>query len=177
MWFEAGRSIDEDVRQRFLPTVEAAVAGAFDDDPVWTADPHDRVCLILVLDQFTRHCYRDDPRFISGDLAAQRHVLAMFDDGDDAALEPHELLFLLTVLEHAEDRDIQARAMAETKRLAAIYPDDLGGLLEYVAQHHDIVQRFGRLPDRNVILGRASTDEEVAFLAKTSLPWFERQDL
>lgn len=175
MWFEAGRDLDPVVRQRFLKTVEAAIRGEYDHDPAWVADPHDRICLVIVLDQFTRHVYRDHPRFVRGDARARGHVLAMLDAGEDAALASEEKLFLLTVLEHAEDRDIQKLALATARRYAAEHPDELGEMERYVLEHKQIVDRFGRLPDRNHVLGRVSTPEDAAFLAETQLPWFERQ--
>lgn len=176
LWFEAGRSLDEEVRQRFLPTVEAAIRGELDRDPDWTADPHDRVCLLIVLDQFTRHCYRDHPRFTRGDRRAQGHVLDMLTAGADEALDSHEKLWLVTVLEHAEDRGLQARGLALATRYAAMH-EELSQMPRYAQEHHDIVQRFGRFPDRNKVLGRVNTREEAAFLAQVRLPWFERQDV
>lgn len=174
MWFEAGRSLDSIVRERFAPTIEAALNGELDS---WCNTPQGHVALTVVLDQFTRHVYRDDPRFVAGDAAAQRLALQAFDHGLDARLRTDEILFLLTPLEHAEDMDIQDRGRREVERLAALHPDDLGGMVQYLQEHRDIIERFGRFPDRNRILGRPSTPEEEAYLEETHLPWFERQDL
>ncbi|MGB0653108.1 MAG: DUF924 family protein [Thermoplasmatota archaeon] len=172
MWFEAGRDLDPMVRQRFLPTIEAAVAGDLEH---WAATPEGRLALVVVCDQFTRHAYRDDPRFVAGDAIAQRHAVAAFDAAEDQGLTTAQMMFLLTPLEHAEDRGLQERGIAEAERLGRLHPDDLGDMITYMREHHDIVARFGRLPDRNHLLGRASTPEEETFLASTSLPWFERQ--
>lgn len=172
LWFEAGTSLDEEVRERFGDTIEAALRG---DLAHWAEDVHDRVALIVVLDQFTRHAFRGTPRFVAGDAAAQRHVLSLLDAGDDRHLASEECLFLLTVLEHAEDRDLATRARQEATRLGAIHAD-LSDMGRYVAEHADIIDRFGRFPDRNSILGRPATTEEAAFLKTTHLAWFEAQE-
>ena len=172
LWFEAGTSLDEEIRERFGDTLEAALAGELD---AWAEDVHDRVALIVVLDQFTRHAFRGTPRFVAGDAAAQRHVLAILDAGDDRRLASEECLFLLTVLEHAEDRGLATRARQEAARLGARHAD-LSDMGRYVAEHADIIDRFGRFPDRNRILGRTATPEEVAFLETTHLAWFEAQE-
>ncbi len=171
MWFEAGRSLDPVVRQQFMPTIEAAIAGELDH---WSETAEGSLALMVVLDQFTRHAFRDTPRFIEGDKRAQSLALDLLDAGHESSLTTAQQMFILTALEHAEDKEIQARGLAEAKRLGALYPDDLGGMIEYVQDHHDIVMQFGRLPDRNGILGRPSTPEELEFLATETRPWFER---
>ncbi len=171
MWFEAGRSLDPVVREQFLPTIEAGLRGQLDS---WTETPAGTLALIVVLDQFTRHAFRDTPRFVEGDKQAQQLTLGLLDAGAEASLNTAQTMFLLTALEHAEDRAIQERGLAEAKRLGQLHPEDLGGMVQYVQDHHDIVMRFGRLPDRNALLGRPSTPEEQEFLATESRPWFER---
>ncbi len=169
MWFTMGRQLDPIVSERFADTVHAALAGELDD---WADTDRGRLALIIVLDQFTRHVFRDDPRFVAGDPHALRHAKHLLERLDDLADE--QVLFVLTVLEHQEDRAVQDLARRTVRELAASRPA-LAELVAYVDEHADIIDRFGRFPDRNHLLRRPSTPEEVAFLASEHRAWFERQ--
>ena len=97
-----------------------------------------------------------------------RLSVAMLADGEDRALAPTERYFVLMPLMHAEDAALQQRCVAEFEALLAEAPAWAKGLfagaVDYAKRHAAIVERFGRFPHRNAILGRASTPEEVAFL-------------
>ncbi len=171
MWYEMGRDLDPEVRDRFGDTVEAALRGELDG---WADSVDGRLALIVVLDQFTRHVFRDTPRFTEGDAQAQRLAQAAFDGEEWRALRSDMASFLFMPLEHAEAVDLQHRAAKELERVAAVHPD-LANLSPYLQEHREIIERFGRFPDRNLLLGRPSTPEEQEFLAGTHLAWFERQ--
>lgn len=169
MWFKDGRSIDADVRARFLGLHEAAVAGAHDG---WRDDPHACLALVLLFDQFPRHMFRDTPRAFATDplaLATARHA---FDAGHDRALQPAELAFLRLPFMHAEDLAEQRRGL-ELCKAAPDYDGKQDSIGHFTA-HMEIVARFGRFPHRNDILGRQSTPEEQAFLESSLDAWFAK---
>jgi uncharacterized protein (DUF924 family) len=163
-WFQGGPDIDREIIARFGPTVETAVTGGLS---AWEQAPRDRLALILVLDQFTRNVYRDDPRTYAGDARAQRLALDALDRGLDRGLSFWERLFLGMPLRHAEDAGMQRRGLEQTRQLGLEFPAFASMAAMGVEQSEKflaILARFGRLPHRNRILGRTSTPEEEAFL-------------
>jgi len=163
-WFQGGPDVDREIVARFGPTVETAVTGGL---TAWEEAPRDRLALILVLDQFTRNVYRDDPRTYAGDARAQRLALEALDRGLDRGLSFLERLFLGMPLRHAEDAGMQRRGLEQTRQLGVEFPAFASIAAMGVEQSEKflaILARFGRLPHRNRILGRTSTPEEDAFL-------------
>jgi len=160
------RARDEEIARRFGAEVEFASRHALDG---WSAEPHGRLALVILLDQFRRSIYRGRAEAFAADAHALELALAGLALGCDAPLAPIERLFLLMPLQHAEDRAVQERSAAECERLAQSVPASLrplfDGFVEYAAMHRDIVRRFGRFPHRNTILGRSSTPEELDYLA------------
>ncbi len=168
-WYAGGPEVDQEIRDRFGPTIAAAVAGQLDD---WAATPAGRVALVIVLDQFTRNAYRDSPAAFSGDERAQGFA----DVPEDflRELPPDHAYCLAMPFMHAEDAALQHRSVARFVDLARRTPS-VGGL-DYAIDHAAIVQAYGRFPDRNQLLGRPSTPEEQQFLRAVQRPWFEHQD-
>jgi uncharacterized protein (DUF924 family) len=160
-WFRKDPGFDATIAARFGPAVEAALAGAFRD---WRDEPRPALARVLLLDQFTRNAFRDTPRALAGDGEALATASAIVDAGLDRALDAFERWFLYLPFEHAEDLSMQQRSLALFARLARDSGDPAP--LEWAEKHANVVRRFGRYPHRNAILGRASTPEEVAFLAE-----------
>ncbi|HEY4137949.1 MAG TPA: DUF924 family protein [Casimicrobiaceae bacterium] len=159
-WFRKDPAFDATIRERFGPTIAAACAGAFGE---WCHDPHGALARVIVLDQFTRNVYRGTPAAFSGDaraLATAEHAVA---GGFDQRLGGHERSFLYMPFVHSEDHAMQDRAIALFTALAAA--TGLDSPLPWTKRHADVIYRFGRFPHRNAILGRASTPDEIAFLA------------
>ncbi len=159
-WFRKDPAFDALIRERFGAAVDEALAGGHED---WTASPEGALALVLVLDQFTRNIFRDTPRMFAGDPRALAVAQAMVAAGRDRLLGPHERWFLYLPFEHAEDPAMQAQSIALFGQLAAETGDEAP--LDYARKHAVIIERFGRYPHRNAVLGRASTPEELAFLA------------
>src|SRR5437016_993855 len=109
-WYRGGPAMDAEVREKFAPLVERALRGELDG---WAASPSGRIALILLLDQFTRNVWRDDPRCYQGDPKAQQLAVEALDAGLDAQLSLEERQFLRMPLTHAEDRALQERSVAE----------------------------------------------------------------
>ena len=113
-WFQSGPEVDQEIIARFGPVVDAAVAGGL---AAWEAEPRDRLALLIVLDQFTRNVYRNDPRTYAGDERAQRLAIDALDRGLDRPLSFWERLFLGMPLRHAEDVGLQRHGLEEARRL------------------------------------------------------------
>jgi uncharacterized protein (DUF924 family) len=170
-WFQSGPEVDQEIVARFAPAVDTAVAGGL---TAWEAEARDRLALVIVLDQFTRNVYRNDPRTYAGDARAQRLAVDALERGLDRPLSFWERLFLGMPLRHAEDVGVQRRGLEEARRMAREWPafeSIVAMAIEQSEKYLGIVTRFGRFPHRNEILGRVSTPEEEAFL----VDWTDKQ--
>lgn len=165
LWFGGKPEVDDEIRRRFGATVEEALRGGFAE---WKATPRGRLALVLLLDQFTRNIHRGTPAAFAGDRLALPLALDALEEGVDQELRPSARPFLYLPLEHAEDRRMQAASVAAFRRLADAAPPEARPtydvFLEYAIRHQVIVERFGRFPHRNAILGRQTTPEEAEFL-------------
>ncbi|MEK8051767.1 DUF924 family protein [Ideonella sp. DXS22W] len=153
--FRVDPDFDALIARRFGATVDAAAAGEL---WAWRATPQGRLAEVVALDQFPRNMHRGTPRAFACDgiaLVLAQHAVAA---GADAAVPPEQRAFFYLPYMHSESRAIQA----ESERLYRALGHD--NHLDYAIRHRVIVDRFGRFPHRNAILGRASTDEELAFL-------------
>lgn len=124
----------------------------------WRATPRGRLAEVLVLDQFPRHVHRDAPGAFASDPLALALAQEAVARGDDRALTAIERAFLYLPYMHSESRLIQAESVLLYER------NGLEDNLDFARRHREIVERFGRYPHRNAILGRRSTPEEIAFL-------------
>ncbi len=159
-WFVKNPSFDDEIRRRFGPLIEQACAGALRD---WMDTPATALARILLLDQFTRNVWRDTPRAFCGDTLALEAAQQLVADGRDRQLPPLQRAFVYLPYEHAEDLRLQDDAVRLFTELAA-EASGIDEMLRYAHLHRDVIARFGRFPHRNAILGRASTEEELAFL-------------
>lgn len=169
LWFVKSDATDAEIRTRFGPLVEEALAGQLDG---WAATPRGRLALLVLLDQFTRNLFRGTPRSFAGDARALPLALEGMALGHDrhADLPAVARIFCYLPLEHAEDPALQARSVAAFEALADGAEADtrafLAGTLDYARRHRDVIARYGRFPHRNPILGRESTAEEREYLAQ-----------
>jgi uncharacterized protein (DUF924 family) len=161
-WFVKDAAFDDQIRTRFEAQVRDAVAGGLRD---WEADAHGALARLIVLDQFTRNIWRNTPAAFSGDPEALAAAQRAVDAGHDQAVHPVARPFFYLPFEHAEDLTQQARSIALFTRLAAVDPGAADNLA-YAHRHEVVIREFGRFPHRNVVLGRASTEAELAYLAK-----------
>ena len=161
VWFRKDSAFDASIRVRFGAAVEMALAGGFE---AWDATAQGALARIVLLDQFTRNVFRDTPRAFAGDARALAAAEAAVARGFDRAVDAVQRAFFYLPFEHAEDVAMQHRSLALFRELARETGDDT--LLVWARRHADVIFRFGRYPHRNAILGRASTPEEVAFLAQ-----------
>ena len=158
-WFGKNDAFDRECRTRFLPLHERAAAGELDS---WKEEAAKCLALVLLLDQFPRNMFRGTPRAFATDaraLKAARHALGQ---GFDKGMLPVERMLLYLPFEHSETLADQVLACELTQPLEA-FPDTEDAY-RYAVAHHGIIERFGRFPHRNAILGRDSTPEETEFL-------------
>jgi uncharacterized protein (DUF924 family) len=160
-WFVKSAEFDALIRDRFLATHEAAAAGALD---AWSTGPLGALALAVALDQFPRNMFRGTPRAFAADARALAVARGAVARGFDEVLLPVQRWFVYLPYEHAEELAAQRESLRLFERLAV---DAAGaGTLTYAMRHYAVIERFGRFPHRNAILGRASTPEELAFLAQ-----------
>lgn len=159
-WFGGDAGFDAEIRARFLTLQEEAAAGRHDD---WASSPLGVVALCILLDQLPRNLFRGTPRAFATDAKALALSKAAIDRGFDMdpALTDDHRLFLYLPFEHSEDlADQQRSVQLQTAGIAD--PE----YVDYARRHLAVIERFGRFPHRNAILGRASTPEEEAHLAE-----------
>lgn len=165
LWWSKRDETDAAIRQRFAALVERAADGGLDH---WLGTPHGRLAMILLTDQFPRNIWRDEARAFAYDALALGWSKDAIRQGLDQAFRPIERVFLYLPLEHAENRADQAEAVRLFATLAGQVGPDLqtafDGFLDYARRHQAIIDRFGRFPHRNAILGRPSSAAETAFL-------------
>lgn len=154
-WFKKDEEFDRTVRARFADVCRRAAAGNLD---AWQQTPRGCVALVIVLDQFPRNMYRGDARAFATDAAARAVLRRALASGFDKGLSVPEKQFLYMPLQHSEDAADQALSVALNTATGN------ADLVKWAEAHHRIVERFGRFPHRNNILGRESTQEEVEFL-------------
>jgi uncharacterized protein (DUF924 family) len=155
-WFSKSAAVDAEIRERYLALYEQLVAS----DAADVTDARPLRAAVIVLDQFSRNMFRDSPRAFSADPLARRLARQIIEHGFDSGLTSEERLFVYVPFEHSEDRDDQALSCELIARLGN---DDW---TQYALAHKAIIDRFGRFPHRNAVLGRTSTAEEIARLAE-----------
>ncbi|HEY9068596.1 MAG TPA: DUF924 family protein [Burkholderiaceae bacterium] len=160
LWFTKSDATDREIARRFGALIERALRGELTG---WETQPDSALAQILLLDQFTRNVFRETPRAFAGDARALAAASAMVGRRQDETLPPIWRSFAYMPFEHAESTIAQDEAVRLFTRLAAVAPD-LGHMLDYAQRHREVIQRFGRFPHRNAILGRHDTPEEIAFL-------------
>lgn len=149
-------ALDEAIRTRFGTTLEAAARCELF---AWRATPAGRLAEVLVLDQFSRNVYRDTARAFAQDALALALAQELVAHGQDRDLPAAQRIFAYMPYMHSESALVHAQA--------AVLFDQAGmeDTLRFELAHKAIIDRFGRYPHRNALLGRASTPEELAFLS------------
>lgn len=148
-------ALDETIRVRFSAVLEAAARGELFE---WRQSARGRLAEIVVLDQFSRNVYRDTPRAFAQDAVALVLAQELVASGLDRELPTAQRAFAYLPYMHSESLQIHEHA------LVLYGVPGLEGTLQFELRHKVILERFGRYPHRNAILGRPSTSEELAFL-------------
>jgi uncharacterized protein (DUF924 family) len=159
VWFTKNPEFDQEVRSRFLPVYQQAAAGELDD---WKASPQGCLALIILLDQFPRNMFRGQPQAFATDPQALAYAKHAVTNGFDQELLPIQRQFIYLPFEHSENLADQHQCIKLFSTLQD-YPECASGV-DYAHRHFKVIERFGRFPHRNEILGRETTPEEAEFL-------------
>jgi uncharacterized protein (DUF924 family) len=169
MWFGDDPVIDHEIEKEFADDINAACAGNLDH---WAAEPHGRLALIILIDQFRRNIYRNTAKAFSKDKLALRLCVEGAMEKEDRSLTPIQRVFFYMPLQHAESRKVQAKSVELYNRLAEVvtltYRETFLTVAQFAELHRDIIDQFGRFPHRNKLLDRENTAEEAEYLAGDS---------
>lgn len=156
-WFTKSDQFDQSLKEKFGDILEQASKAELWS---WRKNADGRLAEILVLDQFSRNIFRDTPRAFTQDSLALALAQEAISQDLDKQLSPEQRSFLYMPFMHSESKLIHEFALKLFQRLGN--PENL----EYEIKHKIIIDRFGRYPHRNQILGRESTEEELSFLTQ-----------
>lgn len=162
LWWGKDAETDRAIRVRFEAELIALRNGELDH---WKDSSRGWLAMIILADQFSRNIYRDDPRAFAQDTIALSLCLEGMQAAIDEQLEPLERVFFYMPLEHSESPGLQRQSLAKFKALAEA-GDDFTDFYKYAVAHFEVIEKYGRFPHRNRILGRDSTTAELAYLAK-----------
>jgi uncharacterized protein (DUF924 family) len=162
VWFKKDEAFDALVAERFGPLIERALRGELD---AWSDAAQDALARVLLLDQFTRNAFRGQPRALAGDPQALSAATAAVGRRYDESLPLFMRAFVYMPFEHAESLAMQDESVRLFSRLVATAPA-CAHMLDYARRHRAVIERFGRFPHRNAILGRVSTAEEIIYLKR-----------
>lgn len=153
-WFVKNPAFDAQVRSRFLPLHEEAAAGRLAH---WADGARSCLALVIALDQFPRNMFRGEARAFATDPQARAAAQVIRQRGWDQQMTQAEQLFAYLPFEHSE-------SLGDQILCCELMKDFDAELLRYALRHRAIIERFGRFPHRNGVLGRDSTAAEIEFL-------------
>lgn len=156
-WFQQSDSVDAEITERFEVTHQMANDGLCNH---WAADADGALALVIVLDQFPRHMYRNTPKAFASDERALLIAKQAIHKGFDQILEPVKRGFLYLPYQHSENLSDQKKSV---ELFGAMANDNPAGDM-YAKRHYVPIEKFGRFPHRNEVLGRESSEEEIEFL-------------
>lgn len=168
LWFGENEKLKESLIQTFKKDYESATIGQLSD---WAASPRGRLALIILLDQFSRCLHRNSPDAFTYDQTAQQLCVDGLQEQMDQSLTLIERVFFYMPLVHAEDVNSQEQSIRLFQSLVSLSMTETTQVyqlfLAYAYAHFRVIKEFGRFPQRNKILGRESTEAEIAFLKST----------
>lgn len=158
-WFIKSAEFDRKVRAKFYDVYQQAVAGKLNS---WKNQPWSCLALIIVLDQFSRNMFRGTPEAFKSDRQSLEVAKYAVEKEYDQQLLPVQRWFIYLPFEHSENLADQRQAVKLCRTLSE--DPQSADTIEYAQRHLEVIERFGRFPHRNQILGRESTPEEREFL-------------
>lgn len=159
IWFKKDPVFDQEVKSRFLDAYHRAAIGQLDH---WQTSAQGCLALILLLDQFPRNLFRGQPQAFATDDKALVVAKYAVSQGFDQQLLPVQRWFIYLPFEHSEEMADQRQALILFSSLET--DPQSHSAIDYAHRHFEVIQRFGRFPHRNEILGRPSTPAEKEFL-------------
>ena len=157
LWFVKKEEFDRQIKEKFMDTYQLAKMGALDN---WRNNAADLLALIIVFDQFPRNMFRDTAQAFATDKRAVELTKYAVDNNYQDRLNKEQQTFLYMPLMHSEDRQDQNKCVELFEKLG------IAENLKFAIKHQAVIDRFGRFPHRNQILGRESTPAEQKFLTQ-----------
>lgn len=162
-WFEPPPDFDAEITRRFGARYEEAAKDVLGP---WEDHADGALALVILLDQFPRNMFRGSARAFAADALALGVAGRAVERGFDLAVPIERRVFFYLPFEHSEDIGDQRRSCVLTGERC-----DIGVYLDYAERHRAVIERFGRFPHRNAVLGRASTPEEIEYLEGREEPF------
>jgi uncharacterized protein (DUF924 family) len=168
LWFGDNDAAKQQLIGAFNNEYQLAISNELHE---WTETPRGRLAMIIMLDQFSRFLFRTNSQAFAYDAKAEALCLDGLEHKMDHSLTLIERVFFYMPLVHSEKLDMQEKSihlyqelvnlsMTETTQIYQLF-------LAYAYAHYRVVKEFGRFPQRNRVLGRMSTEQELAFLKNT----------
>lgn len=168
IWFGEDVSIDQEIKAKFSEQLDLAIAGKYDD---WKQTPRGQLAMIIMLDQFSRHVYRGASKAYQQDCGAIKICAEGMEHEYDHNLSLIERVFYYFPLLHSEHITYQESSIRAYEILVELALPETKIIYEsffkFANHHYSIVRRFGRFPQRNVVLKRKSTQEEEEYLQES----------
>lgn len=165
VWFGEDQETDNEIKNLFTADLEKAIRGEYD---AWQENARGQLALILLLDQFSRHVYRNTPQAFSQDVKSLAICVQGMSEEADHSLSLIERVFYYFPLLHSENLHHQEQAVHAYQILAELAFSETrviyDSFLRFANHHYGVIQRFGRFPQRNRVLNRDSTPEEIVYL-------------
>lgn len=168
LWFGESEAVKKELLSVFGPEFDEAITGKLSN---WSQTARGCLALIILLDQFPRYVYRRSPQAFSYDQEALQLCEEGLRKKMDQSLTLIERVFFYMPLVHSENAEIQEKSIRLYQDLVSLSMSETTQIyqlfLAYAYAHFRVIKEFGRFPQRNKILGRESTDAEIAFLKNT----------
>ena len=168
LWFGDNEAVRTQLIKMFTQEFKDASAGNLVE---WSKTPRGRLALIILLDQFSRYVHRHSPMAFSQDNEAQRLCVEGLREKMDQSLTLIERVFFYMPLVHAENSEAQEKSIRLYQELVTLSMSETTQIyqlfLAYAYAHFRVIKEFGRFPQRNRVIGRESTEAEIAFLKNT----------
>ena len=165
--FKRSDDFDEKIRNLFALDYQKAINNELED---WQDDPKTCLALIILLDQFSRNLFRDNPKAFEYDQKTRLIVNEAVDRGDLENLDNEEKFFLVLPLIHSEDVSDHIFAHKLCDSFLKLHPN-IEDIKKQFHFHTIPIKKFGRYPHRNKALNRKSTKEEIEFLSNPNASW------
>lgn len=158
-WFQKSSVFDREISDRFLNDYNLCREGVYDG---WQDDAKGCLALCILLDQFPRNMFRGSAKAFQTDAQALLIAKKAVESGYDKSLNPTERRFIYLPYEHSENLGDQKTSVSLFEGMKEEDPQGY----EYAVKHLEVIEKFGRFPHRNDVLGRENTDEEEKYLAE-----------
>lgn len=170
IWFGEDEAVDQEIKWRFSKELEEATAGQLSH---WESEARGQLALILTLDQFSRHVYRGSPKAFAQDKSALSVCLKGLREESDHQLSLIERVFFYFPLLHSEKIGYQDQSVRCYQTLVDLAFSEtrviFDSFLKFANHHYSIINQFGRFPQRNGVLNRSSSKEELAYLKEIEM--------